>query len=42
MSLIDVALTESAHEFAYLDEMAALDKWGISEKNEHLALSLNG
>lgn len=42
MSLIDIAFTESAHELAYLDEMAALDKLGISEENEHLALSLNG
>lgn len=42
MSLIDIAFTESAHEFAYLDETAVLDKLGIPEKNEHLALSLNG
>lgn len=42
MSLIHIAFTESAHEFAYLDEMAALDKLGISEKNGRLALSLNG
>lgn len=42
MSVIDIAFTESAHEFAYLDVMIALDKSGIPEKNEHLALSFNG